>query len=291
MGQTFTLMGSPDPRLDHFGSIHLSLKRQSRGYAKSDPPPNRMKPIPFQILLHMSSMVHDDAQASTALVSIADMICIAVYFLMRPGEYCASSADAHPFRIRDVELFAGPQAINISLATETQLLSATYVRLTFSTQKNGVRGERVGQGLSGHPRFCPVRAVAWRLLHLRLHDAPPETPLHCYFDRHNRRQPVKSQEVTQLLHRSVTMLGQDYNLSTSEVDCRSLRPSGAMALLCSEIDPDNIRIMGRWKSDAMLRYLHAEALPMRQHLAQAMLQGGQTITFHHQPPEQGPGEN
>ena len=78
VGQTFTLMGSPDPRLDHFGSIHLALKRQARGYSKNDPPPNRMKPIPFQILLRMSSMVHEDTTASTALVSTADMICIAV---------------------------------------------------------------------------------------------------------------------------------------------------------------------------------------------------------------------
>jgi hypothetical protein len=37
-----------------------------------------------------------------------------------------------------------------------------------------------------------------------------------------------------------------------------------MALLLGGIDPDHIRIFGRWRSDAMSRYLHAHDVPLIQ---------------------------
>jgi len=48
----------------------------------------------------------------------------------------------------------------------------------------------------------------------------------------------------------------------SNIAARSLRASGAMALLLGSMDPDKIRIVGCWKSYAMFRYLHAHALPL-----------------------------
>jgi len=43
-----------------------------------------------------------------------------------------------------------------------------------------------------------------------------------------------------------------------------------MALLLGGMDPDKIRIVGRWKSDAMFRYLHAHALPLIQENSRIM---------------------
>ena len=55
----------------------------------------------------------------------------------------------------------------------------------------------------------------------------------------------------------------------------SLRAGGgAMALLCGHVDADTIRLVGRWKSDTMFRYLHAQALPLVRHLAHTMLTHG-----------------
>ena len=47
-----------------------------------------------------------------------------------------------------------------------------------------------------------------------------------------------------------------------------------MALLCGRVDRDVIRLVGRWKSDAMFRYLHAQALPLIAPLARTMLHHG-----------------
>ena len=47
-----------------------------------------------------------------------------------------------------------------------------------------------------------------------------------------------------------------------------------MALLCGKIDKDTIRLVGRWKSDAIFRYLHAQALPLINNLASVILRHG-----------------
>ena len=55
---------------------------------------------------------------------------------------------------------------------------------------------------------------------------------------------------------------------------RSLRSGGAMALLCGGADTNVIQLVGRWRSDAMFRYLHAQALPLIAPLATTMLTSG-----------------
>ena len=52
-----------------------------------------------------------------------------------------------------------------------------------------------------------------------------------------------------------------------------MRAGGAMALLCGKID-NQTSLVGRWKSDAMFRYLHAQALPLVNNLASVILQHG-----------------
>jgi hypothetical protein len=47
-----------------------------------------------------------------------------------------------------------------------------------------------------------------------------------------------------------------------------------MALLCGWIDTDLIKLVGRWRSDAMFRYLHAQALPIIHNLARVMVKHG-----------------
>ena len=48
-----------------------------------------------------------------------------------------------------------------------------------------------------------------------------------------------------------------------------------MALLCAKVDPDIIRLVGRWRSDEMMRYLHAQCHPLMHTYASAMAHHGQ----------------
>jgi hypothetical protein len=43
-----------------------------------------------------------------------------------------------------------------------------------------------------------------------------------------------------------------------------------MALLCAKVDTNIIRLVGRWRSDEMLRYLHLQAYPLMHTFARQM---------------------
>jgi len=220
----------------------------------------------------------------TSSLAVADMITIAFYFLLRPGEYTGNPSDTTPFRLRDVALFVGAVRLDLRTASNQDIATATFATLEFTTQKNGVRGEVVGLGRSGDPHFCPVAALTSRVLHLKQHGAPSDTNLAMY--HYNIRwQPVRPSDVTHALRLAATVLGPTYGFLPSDISARSLRAAGAMALLCAKVDHDTIRLIGRWRSDEMFRYLHVQAAPVMHNFSSRMLRDG-TFSLHpsHQVP-------
>jgi hypothetical protein len=234
-------------------------------------------------------MVSSDSASTQSMQCIRDLIIIAYYFLMRPGEYCTSTGEdsSHPFHSDEVELWLGPRRLCLTTASDYELLTATFCILRFTEQKNANRGEQVGHGTSGDYMFCPVRAIARRAIHLRKNGAPAHTPIHVYYEQIRGRQlRVPSASITLLLRRSATMLGYD----PTDITVKALRATGAMSLITARVDSDLIRLLGRWQSDAMLRYLHVQAIPVIQNFARAMNLHGQFQALPdagvpvHQPP-------
>jgi hypothetical protein len=269
VGQTLAFMGTPDPRIDSHGAVDIRLKNQLRHYSKSDPPPRRVQPIPIPVLRHLVELVVSDATASASRKAIMDLVILAYYFLMRPGEYCNSTGEdsSHPFHTDEVELWLGHRELNLDTATDHELLTATFCILEFTDQKNANRGEKVGHATSGDYIFCPVRALARRIIHLRRNGAPPHTPIHCYYEQFRGRQlRVPSTSINLLLRQAATLLGYD----PVDITVKALRATGAMSLITARIDSDVIRLLGRWQSDSMLRYLHVQAIPVLQNFARAM---------------------
>lgn len=270
VGQTMASLGASDIRLQTSGKLDFRLSRMFRAYSREDPPPNRVKPIPMAVIRHI-------AQASTlgdaAVQAISDMVIIAFFYLLRPGEYTGTSNDDTPFRLQDVQLFKNGQRLDLFTARADDILSAHSASLTFTTQKNGVRGEVVNHGRSGDPLVCPVLAIARRILHLRANQARPDTILAAYF-RGGRRLLVQASDITLALRTASEHVGPQLGYLPSDVSARSLRAGGAMALFCSDVDSDTIQLLGRWQSDSMLRYLHLQAQPVMQGFARRMLTGG-----------------
>ncbi|KAL7547774.1 hypothetical protein ACHAWF_012154, partial [Thalassiosira exigua] len=85
---------------------------------------------------------------------------------------------------------------------------------------------------------------------------------------------VTPSKITSLLRQAVCDLGTDLGFLPSDVSARCLRAAGATALLIGKVDPDVIRLVGRWRSDEMLRYLHVQAAPLMSDYARRMLHAG-----------------
>jgi hypothetical protein len=47
-----------------------------------------------------------------------------------------------------------------------------------------------------------------------------------------------------------------------------------MTLLCVRVDPNIIHLVGQWRSDDMLRYLHLQAYPLMRSFARRMCSAG-----------------
>lgn len=280
VSQKFPSMGSKDPRLDESGKQDFRLRRMYSAWTKEDDPPSRVEPVPMLILLRAAELAGPSARDQATI----DCIWMAFYYLLRPGEYANASGDAkHPFCLADVQFKIGHQHFfDAHLATVHQLLAATFTSLTFTTQKNGVKGEKLAHAANGQPTACPVRAVTRRVIHLNHHQAPPSTPLHTYYDDAGQRRAVSSAMITSLLRAAALTIPGHAGVDPANIATRSLRASGAMALLLGGMDPDQIRIVGRWRSDAMFRYLHAHALPLIQDNSRIMFHGGHyTLVTRH----------
>ena len=269
-------MGARDPRLN-VGELQIDfrIRRMLNAYSKSDPPPNRVKPIPVQVIRRIIFLAKNNPQ-DAALIMEADMIALAFFFLLRPGEYTATKSESTPFEFKDVQLWQGRLRLDLLQATDAELLAASFCSLTFDKQKNAQRGETIGHSRSGDSDFCPVRCLARRIIHIRQHLVihHPNTPLATAYLRNGTKFSLTPSHITTSLKQAVTFLGPTLGFVASDVSARSLRAAGANALLCGGVDTDVIRLLGRWRSDEMLRYLHTSAEPLMRNFASQMLSGG-----------------
>jgi hypothetical protein len=201
------------------------------------------------------------------------MIILAFFFLLRPGEYTGSTASSTPFRLEDSQLFFAGNRLVYSSCSTAEFDLSDFATLEFTTQKNGVKGEVVGLGCTGE-YFSPVKALQRRVQHLLAHGASPDTPLASYYDAGTWFRITPSQVTTALRSAVATFDPNTLGFSPSDVSARSLRAAGAMALLCAHVDTDIIRLIGRWQSDEMLRYLHVQAEPIMRGFSKRMITEG-----------------
>jgi hypothetical protein len=271
IAQEMAAVGSPDPRLNTFGKIDFRLASLWRAWKHEDPPPHRVKPIPLKVLRRLTELAL--ASGAAPLLAVVDMVIIAFFFLLRPGEYTGTSSNTTPFALRDTQLFIGRDRIAPALYDDPRFDLADFATLEFTTQKNGVRGEVIGLGCTGD-YFSPVKALQRRIRHLREHNATPDTPLASYFEAPKWFRITPSQITTALRSAVATFDPNTLGFNPTDVSARSLRAAGAMALLCAHVDTDIIRLVGRWRSDEMLRYLHVQAEPVMRDFSKRMLADG-----------------
>jgi hypothetical protein len=200
--------------------------------------------------------------------AIADILPLGVFFLLRPGEYMGKPQHLTDdlFRLQDLRLWVGNRALDHLICPIADLQAATFASLTFTRQKNGVRNKKIGHGRSGDPQICPVLCIDQRVLALRAVHATPTTPINAYGPAPQRY--VQSRDVTRRIRTALAIHPHP------GYTARSTRAGGATALLCAGVDRDRIRMIGRWRSDEMFRYLHVQAQPVMTGVAAAMLRGG-----------------
>ena len=274
-------LGSPhrlDPRHDLHGQIDRELKLLSTAHSKDDPPPDKVKPVPIQLLAHALQALTHSARPEAPV--IANMLVMGYFFLLRPGEYTYCSQHNFPFRLQDVTFVTPKGQLNAATAPVTDLRQASRVLLYLDNQKNGVRGQSITHGDTPDRALSPLQAVLRQVLYLREHRATADTPLHTYYTQAGPSR-VTARMISAALKASCRVLGLSLGLTSRDITARALRNGGCMALIRANVDPLHARLMGRWKSWAMLEYLHSSSIDASD-CASRMLMGGNFVIPSHQ---------
>jgi hypothetical protein len=121
---------------------------------------------------------------------------------------------------------------------------ATFASLTFSIQKNAVRGEAIGHSLTSHALPCPTHAIIRRIKHL------------CAVGP--RLRALAPSVIINLLRQGGIAHSAATGAKLPPIHLRALRATGVTAFLSRDINGKEIQLLGCWKSDSMLRYLHLQ---------------------------------
>ncbi len=212
IAQAFFNVGAEDPQLNLAHQIDFRLQRMIKSWKSSDPVPLHAKPIPIQVIQRAATLSQLSSTSDSLYQATTDMIILAFFFLLRPGEY--TNNDNTPFCLKDVQLFIGPCCLNLQTSSVAELTQANFGLLTFTDQKNGVRGKVIGQASTSHSFVCPVKALVQHVLYLRSQNTPPTTPLSRVFNTPAR---VTPSVLTTTFRDCVQYLGPDLGFLPSQV--------------------------------------------------------------------------
>ena len=282
VAEGITNLGEPDPRKPlHSSQQYPLLDAFIKALSNEDDPTSRAYPanlLFIEALFECLDTKHP-VYGETNL-HIIDLIIVAYFWLLRPGEYCQGGdpgSRSTPFRLESIFIHHGSKVLHAASAPLNDLKRLdriTYASLTFDDQKNATKGETVGHTSNNDACLNPARALGRIALRLRLQRAEPKTPLYLLVHPEGKRPhySVRTTIITNALQHAADYLFPKLGVDRSLVTARSLRPGGATALLVAGVSTDKIQLLGRWKSDAMFRYLRIQASIGA--LSQSMLDSG-----------------
>ena len=252
-------MGVSNPCLDKLGNINFLLRRQLAKYRKEDPSPMHNQPVPLTLLLHLHNISRHGSRLQQA---IANLTFITFLFLLRPGNYYKGRTDTQstPFRLLYITFSVGPRRFSALTATREKIARATFVSLTLNNQKNGIKGEAMCHGCTGHTVANPAAVIGRLILAIRAKGAISDTPLAAICRGHTLYWTCNN-EITTALQREIAYVGNSLGFRPEDISARTICARGAMDLLLGSVNYNKIKLLGRWRSNNMMTYLHTFAPP------------------------------
>ena len=145
--------------------------------------------------------------------------------------------------------------------------------------------DRRTQGRTLDPALCPVQA--WARAYIRVMTLFPHntltTPISALRDHDGHTVHITASKVTQLLQSTCRAAGgySRFGIHPHSLGTRSIRSGAAMALFLNNHSADKIQLLGRWRSNAFLRYIRPQALEWTDAMARDMAQTREFLDLNH----------
>jgi hypothetical protein len=225
--------------------------------------------------------LHKIASESSLLIdsTIAWLQTLAFFWCMRSCEYSDVQGERRT-KLLCVRNFRFFDEYNRDISQEYNYLHlATTVAITFEFQKKDVRDDTISHQKSGDTlggcEMCPVRAARELILRLRSYNIPPkkfaDTPIN-YVELDGRSFTIPSSLILLRLRQVVSSLGQSVlGFTAEEIGTHSNRSGGAMGMFLAGTPVYTIMLMGRWSSDAFMKYIRKQVLALSHGISSKML--------------------
>ncbi len=207
------------------------------------------------------------AFAPTGTRHTANLIVGAYFFAMRACEFCTTESPGRTQKLTvENVVFRGQSNEVISHHDKDLIEKSEFVTICFVNQKNGMKMERRSQRKTRDTDLCPVRSWGQVIKQL-VSDYPTAeerqiAPV-CRYKDLGMAKEVSATDVKNLLRRTCLVINGEkkYGIKPEELGTRSIRSGAAMALAVPDGHSDSkIMMLGRWKSNAFLKYIRPQTL-------------------------------
>jgi hypothetical protein len=261
-------------------SLHPSLSRQFKGMKNADPGEKQQRALPVCVyrtlhqLAYSSSLLCPDLDAA-----VADILILAFFFCMRSCEYSDVQGERRTkiLCVRNIRFFnSHNQDISDRI---NDLDEAVTVSLTFEFQKRDVRNDIISHQRLGDKRgtgcMCPVLAAISIVRRLHSYGLSPNKFVGSQINTVKSGENLFTIPSSMFLHRirsTVDLLGPEkLGFSSGDVGTHSNRSGGAMGMFLAGTPIYTIMLIGRWSSDAFMRYIRKQVLQLSHGIAAKML--------------------
>jgi hypothetical protein len=254
------------------GSMPLLLKRQLDTYKAQDPNEIRQKAVPLSVINKVAQLYSDSKDSLASACS--QLIVGAFFFAMRSCEYSKTtspneSTTTKLLALRNIRFFKDSKLISHD---HPNLASADIVSITFEAQKNKSKFQTISLHRSASS-LCPVSTWASIVTRIRSYPSSNDsTTVNAYKSPKGRLSYVSSSQIRQKLRSAASILGsKTLGFEANEIGCHSLRSGSAMAMYLAHIPVTTIQLIGRWKSDAFMRYIREQVDCFTSNVASKMI--------------------
>ena len=281
VASTFRENDRPNPTKDDDGELGRLLSRLFRAFRNEDPNPVQQKALPICVVKEVAKLVSTESQRAIGQLAIG-----AFFFACRSCEYLkvpqAEKRRTDILCLRNIRFFRNGRELSHS---DPLLEYADCVSITFEFQKKDERMDTVTQMASYDTILNPVRQ--WAALVKRISRYPGatrDTPVSAVW-RNGRIEHITSKEMILALRAAVSSIGEDIlGIKIEDIGTHSIRSGAAMAMYLGELPVYTIMMIGRWSSDAFLRYIRKQVEQFSHNVSNKMIK----FQFHRHIPNPTP---
>jgi hypothetical protein len=262
-------------------TLHPALSRQFKGMKNLDPGEKQQRALPVCVYREFHKIAYSSQSFSLDLDrALAQLLNLAFFFCMRSCEYSDVQGERRTklLCVRNLRFFT---ADNKDITEHNSYLHlAETVTITFEFQKRDIRNDIISHQRSkdklGNGEMCPVRSAAGLVQRLYAYSNSPytsfhDTPINLVWSGGDYY-TIPSSLVLQRIRTVVDLLGfEKLGFTSSDVGTHSNRSGGAMGMFLAGTPVYTIMLMGRWSSDAFMRYIRKQVLQLSHGISSKML--------------------